>query len=98
MRIMSTFTAFTEFPEVADNTHLGWGEHQIIDAAASVGKKYPVVIGHVTVIRGFGHFTGDHFSAFKGITAVIALSGANSMDNVLEALRTGLKDGRDDRS
>jgi len=83
-------------PEVTTTRMIG-GDYQVIDAAASVGKKYPVVIGNVTVIRGFGHFVGDRYSHMKGIEAVIALSGGNSMDNVREALKNGLQNGRDDR-
>jgi hypothetical protein len=75
----------------------GFANYLVIDDAASVGKKYPEVIGHVTVIRGYGHFVGDRYSAAKGVEAVIALSGGNSMNSVRKALQGGLKAGRDDR-
>lgn len=91
---MTTITAYCEFPEFKRQ---GFNGYLVIDAAQSVGKKYPHVIGHVTVLKGFGHFVGDRYSAAKGVEAVIALSGGNTMDNVREALTTGLKSGRDDR-
>jgi hypothetical protein len=74
------------------------GGHLVIDEAASVGKKYPVVLGHVATIRGFGHFVGDRYTHLKGFNAVVALGPANSMDPLAEALRSGLANGRDDRS
>lgn len=78
------------------------GEYQVIDAPASVGKKYPAVIGHVTRIRGgFLHFTGDRYSHMKGIEAVFApnmAEGPNHTETIRRVLREGLANGRDDRS
>lgn len=53
-------------------------------------------VGHVSVIRGFGHYTGCLGAAHDGMYAVVALSGANSMDRIEEALRKGLRNGRRD--
>lgn len=71
------------------------GEYSVIDEAASVGRTRPVVIGHVSVIRGFGHFTGSRH--MKGIKAVVRLSGGGDMTQVEESLKFGLRSGRDDR-
>lgn len=53
-------------------------------------------VGHVNVIRGFGHYTGSMGSAHYGVYAVVALSGASTMDRIEEALRVGLRNGRRD--
>jgi hypothetical protein len=96
-------TAYCEFPEFQRR---GDG-YVVIDAAATATHDYTVVIGHVTVIRGFAHFTGDRFSALKGLKAVLSSSypledGGTMTGDVIGALRYalkhGLKHGRDDRS
>jgi len=91
---MQIIAAHCEFPE---SQKMGVNQHLIIDAAASVGKEFPEVIGHVTVIRGFGHFIGDRYSALKGMEAVIALDDAGSMRRIKELLQSGLRNGHDDR-
>lgn len=53
-------------------------------------------VGHVNVIRGFGHYTGCLGSAHYGVYAVVALSGASTMDRIEEALHQGLRNGRRD--
>lgn len=72
------------------------GTYKVIDEAASVGLKRPVVIGHVSVIRGFGHFTGNSRSRAKGVKAVVRLSGGGDMTQIEESLKFGLRSGRDD--
>lgn len=91
---MNTRTAFASEVSFRRN---GSDGYTVIDDAASVGKAYPEVIGYVTVIRGFGHFTGDRYSHMKGIEAVIRLGGGNSPEAVAEALRNGLVHGRNDQ-
>jgi hypothetical protein len=88
----------TGYCEFAESQQMQHANYLIIDAAQSVGKDYPHVIGHVTVIRGFGHFVGDRYSALKGLEAVVALHGGGGMGAIIDALKTGLKNGRDDRS
>jgi hypothetical protein len=94
MNDMNTITAYATLIRFESMQH---GEYNVIDEAASVGKEYPVVVGHVSVIRGFGHFEGNRYTHMKDISAVIALSGGSTMDRVEEALKTGLINGRDDR-
>lgn len=75
-----------------------YGEYNVIDEAMSVGRKNPVIIGHVSVIRGFGHFTGSrYYPHMKGIKAVVRLSGGGDMTQIEESLKFGLRSGRDDR-
>lgn len=91
----------TAYAEEITVKQMGVIDYQVIDAAQSVGKKYPVVIGHVTVIRGFLHYTGDRYSTHKGVTAIIAptrTEGPNRADTIRRVLREGLEHGRDDRS
>lgn len=74
------------------------GEYNVIDETLSAGKKRPAVIGHVTVIRGFGHFTGSsYYPHMKGIKAVVRLSGGGDMTQIAASLGFGLRSGRDDR-
>ena len=94
---MNTITAYAE--EITVN-RMGATDYQVIDAAQSVGKKYPVVIGHVSVIKGFLHYTGDNYSTHKGVNAVIApkaAQGPNHPETIKLALRAGITSGRDDR-
>jgi hypothetical protein len=97
MNDMNTITAYAE--EITVN-RMGATDYQVIDAAQSVGKKYPVVIGHVNVIHGFLHYTGDRYSTHKGVEAVIApkaAQGPNHAETIQLALRAGITSGRDDR-
>jgi hypothetical protein len=87
----------TAYAEEVSFNRTGARDYGVIDAAASVGRKYPVVIGHVTIIRGFAHFTGEHFSALRGLKAVIAIDNASMKDTITKALREGIKHGRDDQ-
>jgi len=100
---MNTITAYA--PIVDIRPAVGYGNYQVIDAAQSVGKDRPVVIGHVNIIRGFIHYTGDQYSTHKGVYAVInptyKLENGSTMCGdplgALEAaLKTGIKNGRDD--
>lgn len=91
----------TAYAEEITVNRMGMTDYQVIDAAQSVGKKYPVVIGHVTVIHGFLHYTGDRYSTHKGVYAVIEPrlpEGPNHPDTIRRVLREGLRHGRDDRS
>lgn len=90
-------TAYAELASTRRSA-AGFNDHHVIDDAASVGKRHPVVIAHVQVIRGFGHITGERRTHMEGLSAVVRLGPANSLEPVLEALRTGLVNGRDDRS
>ena len=90
MKTTTAYATAVRFEQVGGAT-----EYNVIDEAASVGKTYPVVIGHVSVIRGFGHFTGSRH--MKGIKAVVRLSGGGDMTQVEESLKFGLRSGRDDR-
>lgn len=90
---MSITTAYAKNVRFESFQH---GEYKVIDEAASVGRKRPVVIGHVSVIRGFGHFTGNSRSHLKGIKAVVRLSGGGDMTQIEESLKFGLRSGRDD--
>ena len=67
----------------------GCADYGVYDGS---GRK----VGHVNVIRGFGHYTGCLGSAHYGVYAVVALSGACTMDRIEEALATGLRNGRRD--
>jgi hypothetical protein len=100
-------TSITAYAEFAELVRQGATDYQVIDAAQSVGKKYPHVIGHVNVIRGFAYFTGDRYSAANGVEAIIAPSypmedggkmTGDLIGAVQYALKHGLKSGRDDRS
>lgn len=92
-------------PEADIKPAAGFGEFHVIDAAQSVGKKYPVKVGHVTIIRGFIHYTGDRYSTHKGVEAVISPTYkledgrpmcGDPMGALELALKTGIKNGRDD--
>lgn len=50
-------------------------------------------IGQADVILGFAHYYGATYSAHEGVKAVIR----DGLPGLLEALRTGLHSGRDDR-
>lgn len=100
---MNTITAYAP---IIDIKRMGAIDYQVIDAAQSVGKKYPVVIGHVTILKGFLHYTGDRYSTHKGVEAVISPTYkledgstmcGDPMGALESALRTGIKSGRDDR-
>ena len=92
---MNTSTAYAKNVRFESRQH---GEYSVIDETASVGKKRPVVIGHVSVIRGFGHFTGSrYYPHMKGIKAIVRLSGGGDMTQIEESLKFGLRSGRDDR-
>lgn len=91
---MNMSTAYAKNVRFESRQH---GEYIVIDEAASVGKDRPVVIGHVSVIRGFGHFVGNRYSHMKGIKAVVRLSGGGDMTQIEESLKFGLRSGRDDR-
>ena len=86
----------TAYAENVRFDRMGATDYNVIDEAASVGKKHPVVIGHVTVIRGFGHFTGDRYTHMKGIKAIVRLSGGGDMTQIEESLKFGLRSGRND--
>lgn len=92
-------------PEADIKAAIGYGEFHVYDAAQSVGKKYPVKVGHASIIRGFVHYVGDRYSTHKGVKAVISptykLENGSTMCGdpmgALEAaLKTGIKNGRDD--
>lgn len=86
----------------AEETEIKWmaGQYQVIDAAQSVGKKHPVVIGVATVERGFIHYYGNHYSSHKGVYAIFRgtrAEGPNHPETIQRVLREGLVHGRDDR-
>lgn len=100
---MTTITAY--LPEADIKAAAGFGEFHVYDAAQSVGKKYPVKVGHASIIRGFVHYVGDNYSTHKGVTAVIRPDylledGSRMCGDPLgaleSALKAGLKSGRDD--
>jgi hypothetical protein len=94
---MQNITAYAEEVTVTRN---GSDGYRIADTALSARAGYPVVIAYVTVARGFLHYTGDRFSAHKGIEAVIAPrmeEGPNHPETIRRVLREGLVNGRDDR-
>lgn len=85
----------------AEETEIQWlaGQYLVIDAAQSVGKKYPVVIGTATIIRGFIHYVGDNYSAHKGVKAIFKgnmAEGPNYPETIQRVLQEGLANGRDD--
>lgn len=91
---MSNSAAYAKNVRFESRQH---GEYNVIDEDLSAGKKRPVVIGHVTVIRGFGHFTGSRYLPhMKGIKAVVRLSGGGDMTQIEESLKFGLRSGRND--
>lgn len=93
---MNTITAYAEEIEVRRMA----GQYLVIDAAQSVGKKYPVVIGTATVAKGFIHYVGDNYSTHRGVSAFIAPKaeqGPNHAETLKLALREGITSGRDDR-
>lgn len=100
---MNTITAY--LPEADIRPAIGFGEFHVYDAAQSVGKKHPVKVGHASLIRGFVHYVGDHYSTHRGVTAVIrpdylmedgARMCGDPIGALTAALRTGLTSGRDD--
>lgn len=95
---MNTITAYAE--EITVEGSAARGGYRIIDAAQSVGKKYPVMIGWVDVKHGFLHYQGEKGSTHEGVYAVIApkaAQGPNHSETIRLALREGIKNGRDDR-
>ena len=100
----TTITAYSEFAEVQKG--VGYGQYLIVDAAASVGKKYPHVIASATILHGFIYIVGSSRTALEGITAVIDSTyplenGDNMYGDYVGAIeyvfKNGLKHGRDDR-
>lgn len=100
---MNTITAYAP---IIDIKRMGAIDYQVIDAAQSVGKKYPVVIGQATILKGFVHYVGARHTTHQGVEAVISptykLEDGSTMCGdpmgALEAaLKAGLKSGRDDR-
>jgi hypothetical protein len=90
----------TAYAEEVDFQSNGANQFLVIDAAQSVGKKYPVVIASVTVLKGFLHYVGDRYSTHNGVTAVIAprmQEGPNHRETIKRVLREGIANGRDDR-
>ena len=76
------------------------GGYKVIDAAQSVGKKYPVVIGWVDVKYGFLHYQGYKGTTHEGVTAVFKgtiAEGPNHRETIERVLEEGLLNGRDDR-
>lgn len=51
-------------------------------------------IGQCDLIRGFAHYYGVKGRAHEGVTAVVR----GGLDGLTEALRVGLRSGRDDRA
>lgn len=97
-------TAYSEFAEVQSG--IGYGQYLIVDAAASVGKKYPHVIASATILNGFIYIVGSRRTALEGIKAVIEpahpLEDGRTMygdyvGTIEYTLRNGLEHGRDDR-
>lgn len=82
---------------------MGAGEYSVIDTR--INRH----IGHVTVIRGFLHFTGTRNTGLEGVNAVIAPSvieredgtvrhcGGNHGETIRHELAKGIRGGRDDR-
>lgn len=64
------------------------GQYSVLDD--NTGKK----IGYCDTIRGFAHYGGIKGRAHEGVTAVVA----GGIDGLREALRVGLRSGRDDRA
>lgn len=91
-------TAYAE--EITVEGSVARGGYLVIDAAQSVGKRYPVAIGWVDVKHGFLHYQGYKGSTHEGVTAVVApntAEGPNHSATLARVLREGLKNGRDDR-
>lgn len=91
-------TAYAE--EITVEGSAARGGYRVIDAAQSVGKKYPVAIGWVDVKHGFLHYQGYKGSTHEGVSAVIApvmAEGPNHSETIRRVLREGLRNGRDDR-
>lgn len=100
---MNTITAY--LPEADIQPAAGFGEFHVYDAAQSVGKKYPVKVGHASLIRGFVHYVGDRYSTHKGVTAVIrpdylqedgSRMCGDPIGALTRALQNGITSGRDD--
>lgn len=99
---MNTITAYAP---IVDFQHIG-GQYQVIDAAQSLGKKRPVIVGYASIIKGFVHYVGDRYGTHKDVTAVIRpeyrtetgeLMSGDPLGALAAALGSGLKSGRDDR-
>lgn len=88
---ITAYATAIDFKEFAGNI-------RISDAAASAAFGREVEIGSVSIIRGFIHYTGNHFSAHKGVYAVIRPVNGDPMQTLENELQKGLKNGRDDRS
>lgn len=100
---MNTITAY--LPEADIQPAADFGEFHVYDAAQSVGKKYPVKVGHASLIRGFVHYVGDRYSTHKGVTAVIrpdylqedgSRMCGDPIGALTRALQSGITSGRDD--
>lgn len=100
---MNTITAY--LPEADIQPAVGFAQFHVYDAAQSVGKKYPVKVGHASIIRGFVHYVGDRYSTHRDVEAVISptykLENGSTMCGdpvgaLKAALKAGIKSGRDD--
>lgn len=100
---MNTITAYAP---IIDIQRTSYNQYLVIDAAQSVGKKYPVVIGSATILKGFIHYVGSRHTTHQGVEAVISptykLEDGSTMCGdpmgALEAaLKSGIRSGRDDR-
>lgn len=102
----TTTTAYLPLVEDVDiQPAFGRGQYHVIDAAQSLGKRFPVIVGHVSIIRGFIHYVGDRYSAHQGIEAVIkpsytledgSLQCGDPIGALVRALREGIRSGRRD--
>lgn len=95
----------TAYAPIIDIVCMNATDYQVIDAPQSVGKKYPVVVGYVNIIRGFIHYTGASCSTHEGVYAVIEPSypledGGRRVGDykgaIEYALKNGLRSGRRD--
>ena len=80
---MTTMTAYASYITLA---RLG-GAIQVADGSGRT-------IGTVDLIHGFAHYRGAVGTAHEGVTAVVR----GGVDGLTEALRVGLRNGRDDRT
>lgn len=67
----------------------GYGGYDVLD-------EFGQCIGHITMSRGFAHYTGKPGTAHGGMGAVIR--SGRDLEDVRIALANGIHNGRDDRN
>lgn len=96
---MNVYKAYAEMVTI-EGSHARGG-YRVIDAAQSVGKKYPVMIGWVDVKYGFLHYAGTKGTTHEGVKAIFTgtiAEGPNHKETIARVLKEGLLNGRDDRN